>query len=137
MTQNTGEHANTNDIPGLTQTPEAQRQTARIASIINQKPTLGAVIDYYGRCMGVLAWFVNNPTGDMFAHIDNGTITTDPSAKGKAIIRIQDQNTGRIHTYTFPDIATAFWTLRLRTERCNGIDGWRELAAMPGIAGRD
>jgi hypothetical protein len=134
MTQNNGEHA---DIPELVQTPEAQRQTELTASIVKQRPTLGAVIDYYGRNLGVLAWFVNTPTGDMFANFDNGTLTTDPSGKGDVTVRIQNPDTGRVRTYTMPDVATAFSTLGLHAERCNGINAWREMELMPGTAGRD
>lgn len=136
MTQNNGEHADTN-IPELTQTPEAQRQTALTASIVKQDPILGAVIDYYGRCIGVLAWFVNTPSENMFANFDNGTVITSPDGKGEATIRIQDQNTGRVRTYTFPDVATAFWILGLRTERCNGVNAWLEMGTLPGTAGSD
>lgn len=136
MTQNNGEHAEI-EIPELVQTPEAQRQTALIASIVKQEPTIGAVIDYYGRCIGVLAWFVNPPAGQMFANFDNGTVITSSDGKGDATIRIQNPETGYVHTCTFPDVATAFWTLGLHTERCNGINAWLEMGSLPGAAGCD
>lgn len=120
MAQNNGESA---DIPELVQTTEAQFQTELTASTIRQRPTLGAVIDYYGRTLGILAWFVNPATGDMFANVDDGTITTDPSGRGDATVRVQDPTTGDIRTYTMPDVATAFFTLKLRTQHCNGLNG--------------
>jgi len=134
MTQNT--NTTVLDIPELTQTTEAQLQTALTASIVEQEPILGAVIDYYGRCVGVLAWFVNT-TGSMFANVDNGTIFTSPDGKGDATIRIQNRNTGRVSTHTFPDVATGFCTLGLHTERCNGVNAWLEMGTLPGTAGSD
>jgi len=136
MTQNNREHANTN-IPELTQTPEAQRQTTLAASIFKQDPILGAVIDYYGRCLGVIAWFVSATTGDMFANIDNGTIVTNPNGQGEATVRIQDRDTGLIRIYGFQDVVTAFSALGLRTEYCNGINGWLEMSSLLGSASTD
>lgn len=123
MTQNNGEHADT-ETPELTQTPEAQRQTALIAECLGQTPTLGAVIGYYGETLGILAWFETTGTSTVFASIDNGTLSTDASGKGEVTVRIQDPKTGDISTYYMFDVATAFYTLGLRTRVCNGINVW-------------
>ena len=127
MTQNNGEHADIAGIAGIEQTAEAKRQTELTAQIIGQRPMIGAVIDYYSRTIGVLAWFTNTPTGDVFAHVDNGTLTTDASGKGDVTVRLQNPETGVITTHTMPDIVTAFYRLGLHTHRCNGINMWLEM----------
>jgi len=138
MTQNNGEFVriatSTNtDIPALTQTPEAEIQTRLISSIINQRPVLGAVIDGHGRNLDVIAWFTNIVDGSMFANVDNGTITTDPSGKGEITVRIQDQITGDVHTYAMADVASAFVLLGLSAKRCNGINLWHSISTDPTI----
>jgi hypothetical protein len=123
MTQNNGEYADI-ETPELIQTPEAQRQTELIAESLGQTPTLGAVIGYYGETLGVLSWFKTTGTSTVFASIDNGTLSTDASGKGEVTVRIQNPETGDIRTCYMFDVATAFYTLGLRTKVCNGINVW-------------
>jgi hypothetical protein len=129
MTQSNGKFVRASittdtDIPNLAQTVEAETQTRLISSIINQRPILGAVIDSRHRNLGVIAWFTNIADGRMFANVDDGIITTDPSGKGEVTVRVQDPVTGDVHTYTRSDVAAAFVTLGLSARRCNGINLW-------------
>jgi hypothetical protein len=90
--------------------------------------TTEPVINSNGETIATLTW--NGAT----AKVDRGTI----ARKGvDVIVRLQNADTGRVRTYRFGDVAAAFYGLGLSVERCDGIDGWGEMAAMPGSAGRD
>lgn len=117
------------------QTDEAARNTAFTAELIRKEPTIGAVIGNLGKILGVLAWFDGD--GTRWASIDDGKITAPASGRGDVTVRIQDQRTGLIRTITMPDIVTAFYSLGLSAERCNGINGWLALELMGGTAGCD
>lgn len=93
------------------------------------------VVNQHGDTVATLTWR-DNGNGTEYAHVDNGTITRgrpgDP-----VTVQLQDITTGRVTRYTMPDVVTAFYALGLCAHRCNGINGWLEMAMMPGTAGRD
>jgi len=129
MTQNNGDNAE------LAQTEESARQTTLTINLLKKQPELGAVVDNYGRILGVLAWFTES--NKRWAKIDNGTITAPADGRGEVTVKIQDRTTGLVRTYTMRDPVSAFYALGLSAGRCNGIDGWLALSLMPGSAGCD
>lgn len=90
----------------------------------------------FGEPVATLNWLPNsNGAGNEYARIDDGTIERRPD--GTVRVRCQNPTTGKISTYEMTDVPTAFYALGLSAHRCNGVDGWAELANMPGAAGRD
>lgn len=92
------------------------------------------VVNQHGDTIATLTWR-DNGNGTEYAHIDNGTISRGHD--GTVTVKCHDTTTGTVTPYTMPDTVTAFYALGLSAHRCNGIDGWLELALMPGTAGRD
>jgi len=91
------------------------------------------LINDAGETIAALDWR-DNGDGTHWCKIDNGTITRHPDG---VTVRLQCQRTGVVVPLELRDTITAFYALGLCASRCNGIDGWLELAVMPGTAGRD
>lgn len=99
----------------------------------NHASTPEPVINQHGETIALLSWR-DNGNGTEYARIDNGTLTR--SDDGTVTASCQD-DAGTVRRHDMPDVVTAFYALGLSAHRCNGIDGWRELANQPGLAGRD
>ncbi len=91
------------------------------------------IVNQYGDTIAELHWR-DNGDGTTYAPIDNGTIIRHRD--GTVTAKCQDA-TGTVRRYPMPDAVTAFYALGLSAHRCNGINGWKELANMPGFAGCD
>ncbi len=90
--------------------------------------------DRTGTVLAELHWADNGDSAE-WCKIDDGTIVRHPDKH--VTVRCQNPTTGRIRTYQMPNLVAAWFVLGLSAHRRNGIDGWAELAAMPGTAGRD
>jgi hypothetical protein len=99
------------------------RPSASAESIVNQ----------HGDTIAVLQWR-DNGDGTDYAPIDDGTIIRHRD--GTVTVKCQDR-AGTVRRYPMPDTVTAFYALGLSAHRCNGINGWKELENMPGLAGCD
>lgn len=95
--------------------------------------TTEPVVNQHGQTIAILQWR-DNGDGTKYARIDDGTLTR--RSDGTVTARCQD-DAGTVRDYEMPDVATAFYTLGLSTHRRNGINLWRELDNLPGLAGRD
>ncbi|GAA1020458.1 MULTISPECIES: hypothetical protein [Amycolatopsis] len=93
------------------------------------------VVNHHGETIAVLHWH-DNLDGTEYAQIDDGRIIRHRHRDGTVTAKCQD-HAGTVRRYPMPDTATAFYALGLSAHRCNGIDGWRELGTLPGIAGCD
>lgn len=93
-----------------------------------------AVINGLGETIAVLDWR-DDVDGTRWAKVDDGTITA--LVNGEVLVKVQNPNTGKIRRFQMASVVDAFYSLGLSVERCNGIDGWLEMALAPGTAGRD
>jgi hypothetical protein len=92
------------------------------------------VVNQYGETIATLTWR-DNGNGTKYANIDNGTLTRHHD--GPVTVQCQDTATGRVTRYITSDTVTAFYALGRCAHRCTGIDGWLELALVPGLAWAD
>lgn len=95
--------------------------------------TTEPVVNKHGETIAVLHW-QNNGDGTEYARIDNATLVR--RSDGTVTARCQD-HAGTVRAYQIPDVASAFYTLGLSAHRRNGINLWRALDNLPGLAGRD